>query len=67
MFFIDADLQRLQATDDRPLSDTYEKLKTIYDARLKTYQDTADLIVPDMPTPEAEAEYILKKRLEMIK
>ena len=66
LFFINASLERLQATDDRPLSDTYEKLKKLYSERLGLYQSTADVIVPDMATPEAEAEYILTKRLERI-
>ncbi len=67
LFFINADIERLQATDDRPFSDTYEKLKKLYSERLGIYQATADVIVPDMTTPEREAEYILTKRLEMLK
>ncbi len=67
LFFINADIKRLQTTDDRPLSDTYEKLKRLYSERLGIYKSTADLVVPDMTTPEAEAEYILKERLELIK
>ncbi len=66
LFFINADLKRLQATNSRPLSDTYEKLAKLYAERLGIYQTTADVIVPDMATPEEEAEYILTKRLEQI-
>ena len=66
LFFINADIKRLKETDDRPLSDTYEKLKNLYSERLGIYQATADVVVPDMTTPEAEAEYILTKRLEQI-
>lgn len=66
LFFINADIKRLQATDDRPLSDTKEKLKKLYSERMEIYQSTADITVPDMSTPEAEAEYILIKRMEMI-
>ena len=66
LFFINADIKRLKATDDRPLSDTYEKLKNLYSERLGIYQATADVVVPDMTTPEAEAQYILTKRLEQI-
>ena len=66
LFFINADLKRLHATDDRPLSDTYEKLKKLYSERLGIYQATADVIVPDLPTPDEEAKYILTKRLERI-
>lgn len=66
IFYLDASLQRLRATSDRPLSDTDEKLAALYTQRLDIYQSTADVIVPDMATPEAEAEYILKKRMERI-
>ncbi|MBE7040705.1 MAG: shikimate dehydrogenase [Ruminococcaceae bacterium] len=67
LFFINADVERLKATDDRPLSDTYEKLKKLYSKRLPIYQSTADVTVPDMKTAEEEAQYILTKRLELIK
>jgi len=66
IFYLDAALQRLRATDDRPLSDTDEKLAALYAKRLGVYQATADVIVPDMATPEDEAAYILKKRMELI-
>ncbi len=66
LFFINADIERLRATDDRPLSDTYEKLKKLYAERLEIYQSTADVIVPDMETPDAEAKFIIAKRMESI-
>ncbi len=67
LFFINASIERLKATDDRPLSDTYEKLKKLYSERLPIYQSTADVTVPDMKTAEEEAQYILTKRLELMK
>ena len=66
IYFINAALQRLRATSDRPLSDTDEKLAALYAQRLGVYQSTADVVVPDMAEPEAEAAYILKKRMELI-
>ena len=66
LFFINAELGRLRATSDRPLSDTEDKLAALYKQRLGIYQSTADVIVPDMAAPEDEAEYILKKRMELI-
>jgi hypothetical protein len=30
------------------------------------YKATADITVPDMETPEAEADYIFAKRMELI-
>lgn len=67
LFFINADIERLKATDSRPLSDTDEKLRKLYSERLGIYQATADVSVPDMATPRAIADYILTRRLELIK
>ena len=66
LFFLDAALTRLRATDDRPLSDTEDKLTKLYHERIDIYRATADVTVPDMETPNAEAEYILAKRMELI-
>lgn len=66
LFFINADISRLRATDDRPLSDTVDKLTKLYNERIQIYKSTADVLVPDMQTPEAEAEYIIAKRMETI-
>ncbi len=66
LYFVDAALSRLRATDDRPLSDTEDKLARLYAERADVYRRTADVTVPDMETPEAEAEYILAKRMELI-
>ena len=66
IFYLDADPSRLRATADRPLSDTEDKLARLYRERLPIYQASADVTVPDMGTPQAEAGYILAKRMEMI-
>ena len=66
LFFIDADINRLHATDDRPLSDTEDKLKKLYDERIDIYNGTADVVVPDMAAAELEAEYIMAKRQEIM-
>ena len=66
IFFINAEPERLCPTDSRPLSDTAEKLKNLYDERIDIYKGTADVTVPDMATPEDEAEFILKVRTELI-
>ena len=66
LFFLDAPLSRLQATADRPLSNTEDKLKKLYEERMDKYKATADVTVPDMATPEAEAAFILSKRMELI-
>ena len=64
IFYINANLSRLCATQDRPLSDTKEKLTKLYEERIQTYLSTADVIVPDMKTPQEEADFILTKRME---
>ncbi len=66
LFFINASPDRLCPTDDRPLSDTADKLKKLYDERIDIYMGTADVVVPDMATPDEEAEFILKTRTELI-
>ena len=66
LFFVDAALSRLRATDDRPLSNTEDKLEKLYNQRMPIYQATADVVIPDMATPEEEADYILAKREETI-
>ena len=66
LFFLNANPDRLLPTDSRPLSDTADKLKKLYDERIDTYKITADVIVPDMETPDEEAEFILKARTELI-
>ena len=63
LFFLDAPLERLRATDDRPLSDTADKLAKLYNERMPIYRATADVVVP-MTTPEQEVAYILTKRME---
>ena len=66
IFFIDADLNRLMPTDNRPLSDTEDKLKNVYNERIGIYRSTADVIIADMATPGDEADYILKSRTELL-
>lgn len=67
LFFLDADLNRLQATASRPLSDTPEKLQKLYEERIGIYRSTAHVSVPDLGTAEKEASYIMKKRKELMK
>ena len=66
LYFLNAALSRLQPTDSRPLSDTQEKLAKLYAGRMHRYTATADVIVPDLPTPQEEADYIITKREEHI-
>ena len=63
IFFLDADINRLKTTSDRPLSNTQNKLKQLYENRIEIYKLTADFIVPDTDI-ESEVEYILQKRKE---
>ena len=65
LFFLDADIKRLTATEDRPLSNTNDKLLILYNERINIYKSVADIIVPDMLSPELEVDYILAKRNEM--
>ena len=66
IFFINAEMKRLCATSDRPLSNTSDKIERLFEERKEIYHSTADAVVPDMETPDGEAEYILAKRMELI-
>ena len=66
LYFLNADLSRLKATDSRPLSDTQKKLARLYTERMSLYTGTADVVVPDLRTPQDEADYITTKREELI-
>ena len=66
LFFLNAELSRLEATDSRPLSDTREKLERLYGERMEIYRATADVTVPDLGTAQAEADYITAKREALI-
>ena len=66
IFFLDADFQRLHATQSRPLADTSAKLAQLYAQRHGIYEETADAVVPDAPTPEGAARSILAKRKELL-
>lgn len=66
LFFLDAALSRLQATDSRPLSNTRQKLEQLYARRIGIYRGTADVTVPELATPQEEADYIIRKREEGI-
>ena len=43
-----------------------DKLKKLFEERRDIYHAAADLIVPDMESPEKEAEMIIARRMEMI-
>ena len=66
LYFLNAELSRLQATNSRPLSDTVEKLKRLYTERMPIYQKSADVVVPDLAEPQEETNYITKKRKDLI-
>ncbi len=66
IFFLNANPERLCPTDNRPLSDTKEKMNKLYNERIDIYKSTADVVVPEMTTPEEEARFILKARTELI-
>ena len=43
-----------------------QKLEKLYAERIDIYRSTADVVVPDLATPQAEARFITEKRKEMI-
>ena len=59
LVFIDADINELIATGDRPLSNTPEKLIKLYDTRFSIYCDRCDIRVKISRNAEENAEKIL--------
>ena len=54
--FIDRPLESLCPTDDRPLSDDFEKMKRLYEERYEIYRETADVIIDAAGTEEETAK-----------
>ena len=52
LFFLDRPLLELTPTADRPLGDTWEKLKRLYEMRLPVYTAAADLVLDASLCPE---------------
>ena len=66
LYFLNADLSRLRATGSRPLANTEDKIKRLYEERRDIYHAAADIMIPDMDSAEQEAEMIIARRMEMI-
>ena len=61
LFWLDRDPDCLVPTDDRPLADTSEKMKKLYQEREPVYRASADVIIPVFGTPENTASLILQQ------
>ena len=64
IFWIQRDLSLLP-TDGRPLSQA-NPLSKIFEARKPLYESFSDAVVENISTPDAAADYILKKWEELI-
>ena len=60
LFWLDRDPDSLVPTDDRPLADTDEKMKRLYQEREPIYRTSADVIIPVFGTPEDTAQSIMQ-------
>ena len=60
LFWLDRDPDSLIPTDDRPLADTSEKMKRLYQEREPVYRASADVIIPVFGTPEDTAQSIMQ-------
>lgn len=45
IYFIDRDIKNIKATDDRPLSNSREKLEKLYEQRLPIYKASCDFMI----------------------
>ena len=61
LFWLDRDPDSLIPTDDRPLADTSEKMKRLYQEREPVYRASADVIIPIFGTPENTVALILQQ------
>ena len=61
LFWLDRDPDSLVPTDDRPLADTSEKMRKLYQEREPVYRASADVIIPVFGTPEDTASLILQQ------
>lgn len=59
LIFLDRPLDTIQPTEDRPLSDNYEKLKALKDVRQPIYEAAADIIIDNSDTVDAAVQKIL--------
>ena len=59
--FLDRPLAELLPSEDRPLANSTEKLRVLYEARYSIYDSTADVVVPVRGTPESVTRAILEK------
>lgn len=62
--FLDRPLETILPTDDRPLANTTEKVRRLYEERLPIYRAVGDVTVFVHGTPEETAEDILRKLRE---
>ncbi len=61
VIFIDRDIERINPTDDRPLSDNYEKLKALYNERLPIYIGSADIRIKTDGTIDENVRRIINE------
>ena len=59
--FIDRAIEKLIATDDRPLSSNRAALERLYAERYNIYKAAADLHIDGNGTPEEVAQAVLKE------
>ncbi len=62
VFFIDRDIEKIRPTKNRPLSDSLEKLKAIYDVRYPIYTKACDFHIES----DDNISHTIKKIMELI-
>jgi hypothetical protein len=63
IYFLDAPLEILEVTNDRPLSSTKEALQQRYDERYSVYLSTCDCVIPVGRDLEANLQILEKEIL----
>ncbi len=61
LIFLNRPLEKLRAAGDRPLSDSSEKLKKMFETRLSVYMSCADAVIDGDITVEQAAQAVIKE------
>jgi shikimate kinase len=59
LVFLDRPVEELRPAEDRPLADSIEKIRTLYNERYPVYSGAADIRVDSRGTPETVLNTVL--------
>ena len=66
LFLLDRPIEQLLPTADRPLSDSFEKLRALHHQRQKLYRDAADEVIPTENSVASTAQAVVRRFNEVL-